>query len=63
MGVQVVALPRLDIEDQLRPVERYALNFAQFIDPVVTIGERREAEAQLKFQEDKWQVCVRLTWG
>ena len=48
-------LPKLGIEADLTPVEKYALRFAELVDPVITASERHAAEAGLAVQERKWQ--------
>ncbi len=47
-----LAVPSMsELEAKMQPVERACVYFAEFIDPVVTIEERKVAEADLEFRE------------
>jgi len=42
-------------ESALTPVQRYALHFAEFVDPVITAQQMKAAHKQMMIEEQKWR--------
>lgn len=42
-------------ENALTPVQRYALHFAEYVDPVITAQQMKATQRQMQLDEQKWR--------